>query len=93
MNLVVDVAVRGTGVGQALMAAAMHLATTDWDAQKIYTHVDSQNEVCDCQTHNSQRAQIVRCMASQHISALKEFHVGAGRMHSLQTMWLPNVQR
>ena len=45
LNLVVDVAVRGKGVGLALMAAAAQQAVGNWEAKKIYTHVDSKNEV------------------------------------------------
>lgn len=45
LNLVVDVAVRGKGVGLALMAAAAQQAVGHWEAKMIYTHVDSQNEV------------------------------------------------
>ena len=71
MNLVVDVAIRGMGVGQALMAAAVQQATKIWGAEKIYTHVDSQNEVCDCRSYILQKAPIVQVMASRHIRALR----------------------
>lgn len=49
LNLVVHSLSRGAGVGQALMAAASELAVRHWDAERLYVHVDSQNEARDLQ--------------------------------------------
>lgn len=46
LNLVVESPSRGAGVGQALMAAASKLAAGHWAAERMYVHVDSQNQVC-----------------------------------------------
>ena len=44
LNVVVKETMRGNGVGQALMTAASELATNSWQAQRLFTHVDCNNE-------------------------------------------------
>lgn len=65
LNLVVDVAVRGKGVGLALMAAAAQQAVGHWEAKKIYTHVDSQNEVII----NICTINVIMCLLRTHVAS------------------------
>ena len=44
LNVVVEESLRGNGVGTALMAAATDMAVQQWHAERMYTHVDCQNE-------------------------------------------------
>ena len=44
LNVVVEESMRGNGIGQALMTAASELAANSWQAQRMYTHVDCNNE-------------------------------------------------
>lgn len=45
LNVVVADDLRGQGVGKALMRAAMARAVHAWGAQRLYTHVEADNEV------------------------------------------------
>ena len=44
LNVVVEESLRGNGIGQALMAAATDIAIMQWEARRIYCHVDCANE-------------------------------------------------
>ncbi|GBF95797.1 hypothetical protein Rsub_08233 [Raphidocelis subcapitata] len=45
LNVVVDVPVRGRGVGRRLMRAAMARAVRVWGAERLFTHVEADNDV------------------------------------------------
>ncbi|KAG1672572.1 hypothetical protein FOA52_010673 [Chlamydomonas sp. UWO 241] len=45
LNVVVDDAFRGRGIGRALMRAAMRRAVDVWGAERLYTHVAADNAV------------------------------------------------
>jgi ribosomal protein S18 acetylase RimI-like enzyme len=45
LNVVVAEDCRGRGVGTQLMQAAMQRAVHVWQAQRLYTHVEADNEV------------------------------------------------
>ncbi|KAG2447633.1 hypothetical protein HYH02_007551 [Chlamydomonas schloesseri] len=45
LNVVVREDVRGQGLGRAIMRAAMARAVRTWGAQRLYTHVEADNEV------------------------------------------------
>lgn len=45
MNVVVAEEHRGLGVGKQVMRAAMSRAVHHWGAQRLYTHVEADNEV------------------------------------------------
>ncbi len=45
LNVVVREDVRGQGLGRAIMRAAMARAVHTWGAQRLYTHVEADNEV------------------------------------------------
>ena len=44
LNVVVEESLRGNGIGTALMAAATDMAVQQWQAERMYTHVDCHNE-------------------------------------------------
>jgi ribosomal protein S18 acetylase RimI-like enzyme len=46
LNVVVLDAVRRRGLGRELMRAAMARAVGMWRAERMYTHVEADNEVC-----------------------------------------------
>lgn len=49
LNVVVSEEHRGQGVGKQVMRAAMSRAVQHWGAQRLYTHVEADNEVsCPC---------------------------------------------
>lgn len=61
LNVVVAPQLRGQGVGKALMREAMRRAAAHWAAQRLYTHVQADNEVayrlylsCGFQEHSSE---------------------------------------
>uniref|UniRef100_A0A383V7Z5 N-acetyltransferase domain-containing protein n=1 Tax=Tetradesmus obliquus TaxID=3088 RepID=A0A383V7Z5_TETOB len=61
LNVVVSEDWRGQGIGKALMAAAMAQAVHVWGAQRLYTHVEADNEVasglyksCGFREHSSE---------------------------------------
>ncbi|KAF8065765.1 mshD [Scenedesmus sp. PABB004] len=63
LNVVVDEAARGRGIGRALMRAAMARAVRRWGAARMYTHVEADNEVavalykgCGFEEHSSEAA-------------------------------------
>jgi ribosomal protein S18 acetylase RimI-like enzyme len=45
LNVVVAENIRGQGVGKRVMRAAMHRAVKHWGAERLYTHVEADNEV------------------------------------------------
>jgi ribosomal protein S18 acetylase RimI-like enzyme len=45
LNVVVAEEQRGRGVGRAVMRAAMARGMHHWGAQRLYTHVEADNEV------------------------------------------------
>lgn len=45
LNVVVAEEQRGLGVGKRVMRAAMSRAVSHWGAQRLYTHVEADNEV------------------------------------------------
>lgn len=44
LNVVVEESLRGNGIGTTLMAVATQMATQQWQAERMYTHVDCHNE-------------------------------------------------
>ena len=46
LNVVVNEGHRGMGVGKRVMRAAMARAVNHWGSQRLYTHVEADNEVC-----------------------------------------------
>ena len=61
LNLVVGSQSRGSGVGQALMAAAGELSAWHWGAERAYTHVESQNEARFLQQPCTAQSRRERC--------------------------------
>jgi len=45
LNVVVAEEYRGLGVGKQVMQAAINRAVRHWGAQRLYTHVEADNEV------------------------------------------------
>jgi ribosomal protein S18 acetylase RimI-like enzyme len=79
LNVVVAEEHRGLGVGKRVMLAAMSRAVNHWGAQRLYTHVEADNEVrCGCHRARS----VLFCMCSvRPRTGIEELGATADRAH------------